>query len=247
MAFVYLSPSTQEFNPYIGGGTEEFYMNLIADELEIWFRACGISFTRNTRDLNAALSIEESNAGRYSLHLALHSNAAPPDRSGMIQGTDVYYSPASPQGQRAADLITQNLKRLYPRPELVKAVPTSDIGEVAKVRAPAVLIEFAYHDNPKDSQWIRDNISEIAGNVAKSLTEFFSLPFLTPQRPRSAQAALSWGTLNLRSSPSYQGEIIAALQNGTRFIVWNQYQDWYVIKWGALSGFVLKPFVRFLS
>ena len=28
MPSIYLSPSTQEFNPYIIGGTEEYYMNL---------------------------------------------------------------------------------------------------------------------------------------------------------------------------------------------------------------------------
>ena len=31
MPIIYLSPSTQEFNPYYGGGNEEYYMNLIAD------------------------------------------------------------------------------------------------------------------------------------------------------------------------------------------------------------------------
>ena len=31
MAFLYLSPSTQEYNPYVNGGNEEYYMNLLAD------------------------------------------------------------------------------------------------------------------------------------------------------------------------------------------------------------------------
>ena len=34
MPTIYLSPSTQEFNPYSGGGNEEYYMNLIADAME---------------------------------------------------------------------------------------------------------------------------------------------------------------------------------------------------------------------
>ena len=28
MPTIYLSPSTQEFNPYVNGGNEEYYMNL---------------------------------------------------------------------------------------------------------------------------------------------------------------------------------------------------------------------------
>ena len=35
MPRIYLSPSTQEFNPYVSGdGNEEQYMNLIADAME---------------------------------------------------------------------------------------------------------------------------------------------------------------------------------------------------------------------
>ena len=34
MPSIYLSPSTQEYNPYYGGGNEEYYMNLVADAME---------------------------------------------------------------------------------------------------------------------------------------------------------------------------------------------------------------------
>ena len=33
MANVFISPSVQEYNHFYGGGSEEYYMNLIADEL----------------------------------------------------------------------------------------------------------------------------------------------------------------------------------------------------------------------
>ena len=38
MPSVYLSPSLQEYNPYIDGGNEEYYMNLIADAMEPYLR-----------------------------------------------------------------------------------------------------------------------------------------------------------------------------------------------------------------
>ena len=44
MPSVYLSPSLQEYNPYIDGGNEEYYMNLIADAMEPYLRASGIDF-----------------------------------------------------------------------------------------------------------------------------------------------------------------------------------------------------------
>ena len=136
MAFLYLSPSTQEYNPYVNGGNEEYYMNLLADELEPYLHASGISFTRNTPDMTAATSIAASNAGDYDLHLALHSNATAGDQAGTTTGIDLYYNPESAESLRAAQLIQQQLKTVYPDPTKVAIVPTTSLGEVYKVRAP---------------------------------------------------------------------------------------------------------------
>ena len=51
MPNIYISPSTQEYNPYItGSGSEEYWMNRIADAMEPYLRANTIRFTRNTPD-----------------------------------------------------------------------------------------------------------------------------------------------------------------------------------------------------
>ena len=48
MPRIFLSPSTQEYNPYItGNGSEEYFMNLIADAMEPYLLANTIRFTRN--------------------------------------------------------------------------------------------------------------------------------------------------------------------------------------------------------
>ena len=109
MPIIYLGPSTQEFNPYVGGGNEEYYMNLIADAMEPYLAASGIQFVRNTPDMTAASSIAASNAGNYDLHLALHSNAVGSGASN-VRGTDVYYYPSSYEGKRFADIAAQNLQ-----------------------------------------------------------------------------------------------------------------------------------------
>lgn len=212
MAFLYLSPSTQEFNPYINNGNEEYYMNLIADQLVPFLHASGISFTRNTTEMTAASSIEASNSGEYDLHLALHSNAAGGDLVGTLTGIDIYYSPASVQGQRAAELIQTQLQKIYPNPELVKIVPTTTLGEVTKVRAPGVLAELGYHDNLSDAEWIQTHLYEIARSLAIALTEFFSLPFLEPQPPQIGIVDVNWGHLNIRAAPfperPYRGSML---------------------------------------
>ena len=49
MPTLYLSPSTQEGNPVVIGGTEEEYMNRIADAMEPYLVSNGIVFRRNNR------------------------------------------------------------------------------------------------------------------------------------------------------------------------------------------------------
>ena len=180
MPRIYLSPSTQEFNPYIIGGNEEYYMNLIADAMEPYLYATGIDFTRNSPEKTVSSSIAESNSGYYDLHLALHSNASGSPNS-KVRGTEVYYYPTSVNGKRAAEIFANNLEMIYPLPEKVKTVPTRNLAELRRTKAPAVLIEYAYHDNYDDAVWIRDNIDAIAQNTVMSLADYFGIPFRFPK------------------------------------------------------------------
>ena len=87
MPSVFLSPSTQEFNPYIDGGNEEYYMNIITDALIPYLEASGIEYERNDPSKTFANSVRLSNQGNFDLHLALHSNAAPPANAGQARGS----------------------------------------------------------------------------------------------------------------------------------------------------------------
>ena len=50
MPIIYLSPSTQESNPYItGSGSEEYNMNLLADAMVPYLLSNGIRWSRNKR------------------------------------------------------------------------------------------------------------------------------------------------------------------------------------------------------
>ena len=178
MPSVFLSPSLQEWNPYVNGGNEEYYMNLVADAIEPYLKASGISYGRNTPSQTLSQAIAESNAGSYDLHLAIHSNAAGEQNSGRIRGTDVYYYPTSSKGKRAAQIIAENYRDIYPLPDRVKTVASASLAELRRTKAPAVLIETAYHDNLADAEWIQENIGTIGRNLAMSIAEFLNVPFV---------------------------------------------------------------------
>lgn len=219
-------------------------MNRLADAMEPYLRASGINFTRNTPEMTASSSIRASNAGNYDLHLALHSNAAPEGRYGQVRGSDIYYAPNSPRGQWAANVIADNIRDIYPLPDLVRALPTTSIGEVTQTRAPAAFIELAYHDNEEDAEWIVDNMDSIARTITLALTEYFNIPFVWPVPPRTGTVTLSSGTLNIRSGPSMDAGVIASARNGEPVTILGEIGDWYSVQYGDTLGFANKAYVR---
>lgn len=247
MPIIYLSPSTQEGNYYINGGSEEEYMNLIADKMEPYLKASGIQFVRNTPDMTAASSIAQSNQGNYDLHFALHSNAAPPGREGQVRGSLVFYYPTSVEGRRGAEITANNLREIYPDPSLVKAEPTTLIGEVRRVKAPSVFVELAFHDNLEDAMWIKNNLEVSARNLVLSITDYFDLPFLAPVPPEKGVVDVTWGYLNLRDKPSTKGKIIAQLPDGLGITILNQWQDWFLAQYQNHIGYVNKEYVTILK
>ena len=246
MPTIYLSPSTQESNLYVTSGSEEDWMNRLADAMEPYLTASGIQYVRNTPDMTAASSIRASNAGNYDLHLALHSNASAPSNYGGTRGILVFYYPSSTQGKRASEIVANNLKAIYPLPNLVEARPTTAIGEVRLPRAPSVFLEIGYHDNPDDAAWVQNNLDAIARNIVLSLTEYFGIPFLTPQPERQGVVDVSWGYLNIRSRPDTTAPVIARAYDGARLTIINEWQGWYLVQFDGTVGYASSDFITLI-
>ena len=226
---------------YVIGGSEEYYMNLIADAMIPYLEASGISYARNSPDMTAASSIAASNSGNYDLHLALHSNAS---ANGRAQGAEAYYYPYSSRGQRAAEIIANNFKMIYPNPALVKTVATTTLGEVRRTKAPSVLFEVAYHDNPADADWIKANIENIARNIVISLTDYFNIPFNEPARESyTAKVSTNGGNLNLRARPDIYAPIIGKIPNGATVEVQNRVGDWLLVGYMGKTGYANANFI----
>lgn len=237
MPNVFLSPSTQEWNPYVNGGSEEFYMNQIADRMEPYLRSSGISYTRNDPNRNAAGAIADSNAGSYDVHLALHSNAAPENLSGKLRGIDIYYAPGSRFSQILANILADRLKTVYPIPDQCRARPTTTLGEVIKTKAVAVLCELGYHDNEQDANWIRNNLNRIAITLVQGLCEYFGIPFISAGPVLSGTVQTDGSGLNLRAFPSTNGRILASIPNDTKIPLYGKTGNWYVTSYQGLTGY----------
>ena len=244
MPIIYLSPSTQEGNQYVTGiGSEEYWMNQLADAMIPYLNASGIRYTRNTPDMTAASSIRQANQGWYDFYLALHSNASAPSNYGGSRGIIAFYYPGSTQGQRAAQIFANDLKEIYPEPELVRTQSITTLGEVRDPRFPAVLLEIGYHDNVDDARWVENNITEIARNLVMSLTDYFDIPFIWPTDPWQATVRTGGGNLNLRARPDDDAAVIARIPNGASVTVYGRDDDWYVVRYGNYTGYAAARFI----
>lgn len=246
MPIVYLSPSTQDWNPYVtGSGSEEYWMNKIADAMEPYLHSSGIRYRRNDPNGSAAAAIREANSGYYDFYLALHSNAiGNGEPQSSTRGIIAFYYPGSSGGQRGAELIAKNLREIYPLPDKVTTRPTTALGEVARSRFPAVLVEIGYHDNYSDALWVEGHVEDIARQLVRALTEYFGIPFIAPMDPKRGMVRLSYGTLNLRAAPSSSGTVIANLPNGAEVTVYGEWQGWYVVEYNGQMGYAAAAFIE---
>lgn len=244
MPSVFLSPSTQESNIYISGGSEEYYMNLLADRMEPYLRSSGIKFVRNDPDRQFTGAIKDSNAGNYDVHLALHTNAAPDRLKGQLRGIDVYYAPSSETSRRLATITANNLENIYPLADKSRAVPTSTLGEVLNTRATAVLAEIGYHDNAEDAAWITSSLEKIAANLVESLCDYFGIPFI-PAGPSERGIVVTdpGSSVNIRKYPSLSAAVIGSAPDGAEVTVNGKYGDWYVVNYKGITGYSSTQYV----
>ncbi len=244
MPKVFLSPSTQEWNPYINGGNEELQMNLIADAMEPYLRSSGITYVRNDPSRGVQGAIADSNSDYYDVHLALHSNAGGGQFAGKLTGIDIYYSPYSAQSERLATITANNLKNIYPNPEKVNILPTTSLGEITQTRAVSILAELGYHDNYNDAEWIKSNTDAIARNLVQALCDYFGIPFVEATPARNGVVATDGSNLNIRSYPSVNAQVLGVIPNKADVAVLGQTGNWYVVNYNGITGYSAADYIN---
>ncbi len=181
MPRVYLSPSVQNYNLFVNGGTEEEYVNLVVDAMEPYLLASGIEFTRNEPEMPLSQVIWDVNNGDYDVYFSIHTTTAPPFMAGKLQGSEVLYYAKNPYGRELAQAAGGNLKSIYPSSDKVNITPAATHKELLLTTVPAVLVALGYNDNIEDAQWIKDNIRLIGKELSRSIAKYFAISFVEPE------------------------------------------------------------------
>lgn len=169
---IYLSPSVQSFNIGYGNyGSEKFRMQQLADMVEEKLMDLGkFEVLRSTEDMSLGQAIADSNKNNVDLHVAIHSNAD----GGTAQGPSVYAFRPGGKADKASQAIYDRLLDIYYDRSKGKGVNYNEnLKELKLTRSPAALIEVAFHDNPKDAEWIINNMNEIADQIVKGIVDYF--------------------------------------------------------------------------
>lgn len=164
MPAVRLCPPLEKTADYPNGGSEADWMGQICAHMKTLLEVRGVC---------CMAAQNEAPAQSAALHLVLCSNMAPVEEEGMRKGAAFCYATEHAESRRAAKLLAENYREIYPEPALVLAVPCalpSSLGE-----PPLVVVKTAFRDNPQDEIWLTGNLRDIAGNLAEGVCRFFRL------------------------------------------------------------------------
>lgn len=227
MFTVYLSPSTQDKNPYaVGNTTEEIQMNEVADVVqeELSFYP-DIKVLRNRPEMTLTEIFADSNKQPVHAHVAIHSNAY---KVGVVVlGAEAWAWSATIAGGRLANSVYKYVSALTPETDRGVKYDSADgvanYGELSKVKAPSTIIEGEFHDNAQGATWILNNIENLGLAIAKGIIEFLETEHKTKLNKVMPQAPTSPPTDNsleeqIRGLLFRNNELTAEINNLTAIV-----------------------------
>ena len=223
-----ISPSQQPHNQYAGAGdgfydSEQYWMQKLADIVKkrVDEQGWGIKCTV-VKEGSVGGQVRKSNALNATEHVALHTNA-----DGGT-GTLVIHYPTSTKGAAlAAALYTP----------IAAASDTKDVGiwgrstyyETRVTKAPAVIIEYQFHDNARDADEIRKSLDEYAEATVKGLAAYAKRPY---KAPVVAPAPIKYYEVRIHTSePEYASYAALAKKNNDFIVRYPSAKDSFVA-WG---------------
>ena len=233
---IFLSPSTKDYiiSP-ITQTTESAEMRKLSDIIKAELETLGIETKISREDSVPSENVAESNNEEVDLHITLqglHSKNSPK------QGIIVYYNSADGKSKALAETFSENLKEIYPRPDLVTIQGDSSSVELLGTNAPSLILSLGNLSDKNDAEWFSENIEEIGKNIALSINESITSQENTIPMTALGLIKTSIGYTEVRKSPSATSRIIARIQNGAPVRIIGKIGKWYAIIAANIEGYI---------
>ena len=153
---------------------EHVQMCRFADALEQHLVRCGFE-VYNMQFGNMFDRVAYADKMGVSLYIAPHSNGY----NGTARGCRIHCYPSASSrtfGQLLVDGVKPICTSDMPVPRLVE---DDGLYELRKPAAPAVLPEWAFHDNEADAKWIIESIPALAEMTAKACCSYFNVKYVS--------------------------------------------------------------------
>ena len=77
------------------------------------------------------------------------------------------------------------------------------------------------------------------------MTEYFGIPFNTPQSIYTASVATRGSNLNVRYLPSTNSNIVGSIPNGAEVTVFATLPDWSLVNYNGTVGYVASRYLQY--
>lgn len=170
---IYLSPSSQDTNPYIVGGTNEAVQcRKIAKALGEDLKRCGF-------DVKVGLTgtmydrVKESNDWKADAHIPIHTNAC----NGDVAGFRGFYYNKTSEGYPLVAAIMDAVAPITPgTSDGVSAYP--GLYEMKNSMAPCAYLELGFHDNKEEAQYIIDHTEDLTEAICKGICNHYKVQYV---------------------------------------------------------------------
>ncbi len=174
---VFLSPSRQ--TSIIGNGeygSEARRMNELGNIIEAELERHGVYVEREGNEIETAERIKEANTLNVAAYISLHSNYAPDNISGTLEGTEIYIPSNDAESLRLATKIYSGMEEI--RGFIDKGIrEKNNYAEIKGPQMPRCLIEVDYHDNYERSCWMIENMTKLGIQIAKGILSYFNIEY----------------------------------------------------------------------
>ncbi|MCR4615199.1 MAG: SH3 domain-containing protein [Clostridiales bacterium] len=243
MPRIYLAVPENGEKCFADGTNEQKYLRRLVYETVEHLLFNNVFYITNPPGMGISKIIDTANRGRFDLIISLNTSESPGSSGCKLQGSDIYYSSDCKKGAMCARIIYNEIRSIYPYPELVTCNPSNEYRELIRSKATCIRINTAYRDSSGDTQWLSQNIREIGTALARGICEIFNIGFKGDSPYRYSEISIKGGYLNVRSKPDTNSPIIMRVTNGRKVLIINDNGLWCKINIDGTDGFVNSQYI----
>lgn len=153
-------------------------------------------------DLNSGVAATEANQWGSDYVISIHCNSAP---NPAATGTETFANSPTAKGNLLAKAVHKSLVSEIKLPD--RGVKYANFAILSKTIAPAILVETAFINNPKEEALLKSDVflNKIAIGIVKGILEHIGIPFSmggTKDNAISTPTNIEGGNLGMQNQPS---------------------------------------------